>query len=134
MATVAQLIKERFGELTEIQKLAMPKVIAGENVLILAPTGNGKTEAALLPVLEKIKTNQSKPGEGTAQNGISALYITPLRALNRDLLKRFSWWCERLDISHAVRHGDSTLAERAQHRKKPPRIMLTTVETLQALL
>ncbi|HID46228.1 MAG TPA: DEAD/DEAH box helicase, partial [Chromatiaceae bacterium] len=51
MPGVADLVRERFGGLTEIQKLAMPRLIAGENVLILAPTGSGKTEAALLPVL-----------------------------------------------------------------------------------
>lgn len=125
MPTVKELIQERFGELTDIQKLAIPKVLAGENVLILAPTGNGKTEACLLPILEKI---QSEPA------GICALYITPLRALSRDLLKRFNWWCERLDISHAVRTGDTTQAERSKHRKNPPKILLTTVESLQALL
>ncbi|MDD5340404.1 MAG: DEAD/DEAH box helicase [Candidatus ainarchaeum sp.] len=128
MADVAQLVRERFGELTEIQKLAIPRVLAGENVLILAPTGFGKTETALLPVLEKIKT---KPAEG---GGIRALYITPLRALSRDLKGRFGWWCERLGISHDIRTGDTTLAERAKHRKKPPQILLTTVESLQALL
>lgn len=42
MPSVAELIRERFGELTPIQKLAMPKVLAGKNVLILAPTGSGK--------------------------------------------------------------------------------------------
>ncbi len=125
MPDVAGLVRERFGELTEIQKLAMPRVLAGENVLILAPTGSGKTETALLPVLEKIRDEKS---------GICALYITPLRALSRDLLKRFHWWCERLDISHDVRTGDTTLAERAAHRKDPPKILLTTVESLQALL
>ncbi len=125
MPNVANLVKERFGELTEIQKLAMPRVLAGENVLILAPTGSGKTETALLPVLEKIQGEES---------GICALYITPLRALSRDLKKRFTWWCERLDISNDVRTGDTTLAERAAHRKNPPKILLTTVESLQALL
>lgn len=125
MSSVAQLVKERFGELTEIQKLAMPRVLAGENVLILAPTGNGKTEAALLAVLEKAQK---------VDKGIYALYITPLRSLNRDLLKRFNWWCDRLDISHGVRHGDTTTTERTKQRTNPPKILLTTIESVQALL
>jgi ATP-dependent helicase Lhr and Lhr-like helicase len=127
MTDVAGLVKERFGELTPIQKLAMPRVLAGENVLILAPTGSGKTEAALLPVLQKIK-------EQEMEEGIYALYITPLRALSRDLKDRFSWWCERLGITYDIRTGDTTMAQRAAHRKNPPKILLTTVESLQALL
>ncbi len=127
MTDVASLVKERFGELTQIQKLAMPRVLAGENVLILAPTGSGKTEAALLPVLQKIK-------EQEAEEGIYALYITPLRALSRDLKDRFSWWCDRLGITYDIRTGDTTMAQRAAHRKNPPKILLTTVESLQALL
>ena len=125
MSSVVDLVKERFGELTEIQKLAIPKILAGENVLILAPTGSGKTESALLPILEQIHEKK---------DGIRVLYITPLRALNRDLLKRFNWWCERLEVSHAVRSGDTTQSERDTMRKKPPQILLTTIESLQALL
>ncbi|NYZ77177.1 DEAD/DEAH box helicase [Candidatus Micrarchaeota archaeon] len=119
------LIKERFGDLTEIQKEAMPRIAEGRNVLILAPTGYGKTEAALLPVLEKIKPEES---------GICVLYITPLRSLNRDLLSRFHYWCDKYGVSRDVRHGDTTQAERAKHRKAPPQVMLTTVESVQALL
>jgi ATP-dependent Lhr-like helicase len=125
MTNVASLVRERFGELTPIQKLAIPRVLSGQNVLILAPTGSGKTECALLPVLEKIHGKES---------GICALYITPLRALSRDLKERFNWWCERLDISHDIRSGDTSQATRAKHRKNPPKILLTTVESLQALL
>ncbi len=125
MANVASLVRERFGELTPIQKLAIPRVLSGQNVLILAPTGSGKTECALLPVLEKIHDKES---------GICALYITPLRALSRDLKERFNWWCERLDISHDIRSGDTSQATRTKHRKNPPKILLTTVESLQALL
>src|SRR3989338_8434403 len=125
MPTLVELIRERFPDFTEVQKQAMPQVLEGKHGLILAPTGSGKTEAALLPILEKIE--RDKPG-------IQALYITPLRSLGRDMLARFSWLCERLDKTHSIRHGDSTVAERTQHRKKPPQIMVITVETLQALL
>jgi ATP-dependent Lhr-like helicase len=119
------LVKERFGELTPIQKLAIPKVLSGQNVLVIAPTGSGKTECVLLPVLEKIHDKES---------GICALYITPLRALSRDLKQRFDWWCDRLDVSHDIRTGDTTQHQRTKHRKNPPKILLTTVESLQALL
>lgn len=125
MVDVASLIKERFGELSEIQKISIPKILSGENVLILAPTGYGKTESALLPVLEKIKNEE---------NGICALYITPLRALSRDIKERFDWWCQRLDISHDIRTGDTTANERTKQRKNPPKILLTTIESLQALM
>ncbi|MBI5223880.1 DEAD/DEAH box helicase [Candidatus Micrarchaeota archaeon] len=125
MPSVADLVRERFGELSEIQKIAIPRVLNGENVLILAPTGYGKTESALLPVLEKLKDEKE---------GICALYITPLRALSRDLKERFEWWCNRLDVSHDMRTGDTTQHERTLHRKNPPKILLTTVESLQALL
>jgi len=125
MSSVASLVRERFGELTEIQKLAIPRVLAGENLLILAPTGFGKTESALLPILEKLKDEES---------GICALYITPLRALSRDLKQRFDWWCQRLDISHDVRTGDTSQHSRGKMRAKPPKILLTTIESLQALM
>ncbi|MFH1520127.1 MAG: DEAD/DEAH box helicase [Candidatus Micrarchaeota archaeon] len=133
MPSVAELIRERFGELTPIQKIAMPNVLAGKNVLILAPTGSGKTESVLLPILEKIKTSANQ-GTKNQTIGIRALYITPLRALSRDLKQRFNWWCDRLEITHDIRTGDTTQSERAKHRTKPPQVLLTTVESLQALL
>ncbi len=120
-----ELIKERFGDLTVIQKEAIPKIAEGRNVLVLAPTGCGKTESVLLPVLEQIKSEEK---------GICALYITPLRSLNRDLLSRFHYWCDKLGVTRVVRHGDTSQSERAKHRKTPPHIMLTTVESIQALL
>ena len=69
-----------FENLTEIQKQAIPKILEEKNCLIIAPTGSGKTECATIPVFSKIK-NRKLP------NKIKALYITPLRALNRDVFK-----------------------------------------------
>ena len=126
---LAALIAERFGKFTEIQEKAMPVVAGGANALILAPTGFGKTEAAMLPILNKLTREDAKEARG-----IVILYITPLRALNRDMLKRIMWWCERLGVSHGVRHGDTSQSERARQAARPPQLLITTPETLQAIL
>ena len=90
---------------TPPQAEAIPLVVQGENVLIIAPTGSGKTEAALLPLIDKVVQDE-------ARQGISLLYITPLRALNRDLLKRLQVWSAKLGFSVEIRHGDTPAADR----------------------
>lgn len=117
--------------LTEIQSLAIPIILSGENTLIIAPTGEGKTEAAVLPVFDmflKYKTS------GLSPQGISILYITPLRALNRDIFRRLAGVGSRLGISVDVRHGDTPTKLRKFQAETPPQMLITTPETLQAIL
>ncbi|VVB66163.1 ATP-dependent DNA helicase Hel308 [Candidatus Gugararchaeum adminiculabundum] len=127
MARIEELIKERFSGYTDIQKLAIPVVSSGKNTLIIAPTGFGKTEAAILPVLAKLESKNGEPG-------IQALYITPTKSLNRDMMERMTWWCKELKIALAVRHGDTSQSERLKQSKTPPQLLITTPETLQSLL
>ncbi len=123
-------LKERgFDTPTDPQEKLLPIVRGGKNALLMAPTGTGKTEAALLPILDAI-VREGVPRE----KGTKLLYITPLRALNRDMLDRMQWWCKRFDIRLGVRHGDSSQAERTNLSFAPPDILITTPETLQILL
>ncbi len=120
------LTKVGIKKLTELQNVALKKILLGVDVLIVAPTGSGKTEAAVIPVFQRIIEKNYK-------EGIVALYITPLRALNRDMLRRLRSLAKFLGISIEIRHGDTPERERVRQSKNPPQVLITTPETFQLL-
>lgn len=120
---------------TSAQEAAYGPIRDGKNVLLVAPTGHGKTEAALIPVLDRF-LKEREENEKTARawpTGVKILYVTPLRALNRDMLKRILSWGEALGLEAGVRHGDTPQSERARQARRPPELLITTPETLQIL-
>ncbi|PKL70406.1 MAG: DEAD/DEAH box helicase [Methanomicrobiales archaeon HGW-Methanomicrobiales-1] len=124
---VQECIRKRgFTRLSDAQSHAIPLIVNGNHLVLIAPTGTGKTESAMFPVFNGLL---SLPAGG----GFKALYITPLRALNRDILSRMQWWCGELGLTVGVRHGDTPMAERRKQALHPPDLLITTPETVQAL-
>ena len=111
---------------TAIQKISIPIIKDGKNCLVVAPTGYGKTEAVMLPLIDLVSKER--------RQGISVLYITPLRALNRDMIKRLEVLCNDVGVTIGVRHGDTSQKERKAQVEKAPEILITTPETLQSIL
>ena len=118
----------RYGyeRLNDLQERAIAAIKHGAHTLIVAPTGSGKTEAALFPVLDSLVGQQT--------SGIKALYVTPLRALNRDIFRRFSQIAADLGIKLEIRHGDTPQSVRRKMAINPPHVLITTPETLQFIL
>ncbi|MCG3254415.1 MAG: DEAD/DEAH box helicase, partial [Candidatus Heimdallarchaeota archaeon] len=120
-----------FKKFTPIQELTFPIVQNGENALIISATGSGKTEAAVFPVFDQMIRRWEA---GNKKPGINILYITPLRALNRDIFKRVIDIGEQLGIRTGIRHSDTSQYERRKQTLDPPNMLITTPETLGIIL
>ena len=116
-----------FKQLTQIQIKAVPIIYQKKDTLVIAPTGSGKTECSVIPIFSHIKQSK-KPGK------IKAIYVTPLRALNRDVFRRIVCYAEKDGLSIEIRHGDTPQSTRKKISNNPPDILITTPETLVILL
>ena len=116
-----------FEQLTNIQKKAIPVIYQKKNSLIIAPTGSGKTECSVIPIFSHVKKMKE-------QGKIKVLYITPLRALNRDVFRRIIKYAEQDCLTIQIRHGDTSQTMRKKISDSPPDILITTPETLVILL
>ena len=117
----------------QIELLA--KVQAGRSVLLIAPTGAGKTLAGFLPSLTELAGRpRRKPGE--ARRGIHTLYISPLKALAVDIERNLGKPVEEigLPITIETRTGDTPAHKRQRQKLSPPDILLTTPEQLALLI
>ncbi|MFX1318287.1 MAG: DEAD/DEAH box helicase [Promethearchaeota archaeon] len=124
----AEIKKQGFQTPTPIQNRSIPRILRGESVLLIAPTGHGKTEAAFFPLINRLLE------EPTDVKSVQVIWVTPLRALNRDILRRLVQIAQELKVRVEVRHGDTPASARRRQTLKPPQMFIITPETLQAIL
>ncbi len=108
------------------RRQAIAPVLAGDHGLFLAPTAGGKTEAASFPVFSKMADENWRP--------VSVLYLAPLRALLNNLLPRLEMHASYVGRRVGLWHGDTGPGERARMMADPPDLLLTTPESLEAML
>ena len=113
----------RYGSFTEVQRRAMPVILAGWDTLITAATAAGKTEAALVPLLERHIL-------GREGSGLRLLYLCPTRALLRDLFRRLEPSLRTLGVAAVMKSGDTGPVS----SRRPPTVLFTTPESTDSLL
>ena len=115
-----------FKRLTDIQRIAIPYIYAGSDCIIEAPTAGGKTEAVLFPLFSRIAGNKKE--------SVQILYLAPLKALLNNVAERVKIYSEKCALRYVKWHGDVGQREKIENLKNPPQVMLTTPESLEAIL
>lgn len=113
-------------DLRPFQNDLIPSIAQGEHHIILAPTAGGKTEAAMFPLLTRMANEDWQ--------GLSILYICPLRALLNNLHQRVAEYGGFVGHQTGIWHGDTPVAKKREMLRNPPSIMLTTPESLEGIL
>ncbi len=128
------------GGPTPAQAAAWPIIAARENLLLISPTGTGKTLAAFLAIIQELFDEFAT---GTLAPGIRCVYVSPLRSLGYDIERNLAQPLEAIrqrmgwsasPIKLGVRTGDTTPCQRRKLRDDPPQILITTPESLALML
>lgn len=112
--------------LRALQEQSVDPIIAGNHALLLAPTAGGKTEAAMLPVLSRMVTEEWR--------GVSVLYVCPIKALLNNLEPRLTTLAGFVGRTVQVWHGDVGQGDKKRAERELPDILLTTPESLEGIL
>lgn len=122
--------RQGWDSLRDIQERSIPVLLEGrQDLIITAGTASGKTEAAFLPIVSRLASEDQN-----GSNGFRALYVSPMRALINDQFGRMESLCGELDIEVTKWHGDVSASTKARARRAPKGILLITPESLEAIL
>lgn len=113
-------------ELREVQSLSIDAFLNDANLVVLAPTAGGKTEAAFFPVISRMLQE--------SWGGLSVLYVSPIRALLNNQERRLAKYFNLVGRQVALWHGDTSPSEKRRIVTDPPDCLLTTPESLEVIL
>ena len=113
-------------DLRPLQEFAAAPVLAGEHALVLAPTAGGKTEAAILPAISRLLSEDWR--------GTSILYLCPLKALLNNLHERLETYFGMVGHQVGLWHGDVAPGVRRRIERDQPACLMTTPESLEVML
>ncbi len=121
-------IVSRLGwtSLRPVQELAGHAILDGKNVVILAPTAGGKTEASLFPVIAHFLNHEPA--------GVGAIYLAPIKALLNNQAERLGTYTEMVGLKRSIWHGDIKTTDKRAFIKDPSHILMTTPESLEVML
>ena len=136
-APVRNWFMDKFPDFTDPQKVAIPRILNGDHLLLCSPTGSGKTLTAFLTIIDDLVR---KSIDGNLEDTIHCVYISPIKALANDIQKNLIGPLNEIkerflpgraqDISVGLRTGDTPQKERERMLRKPPHILITTPESL----
>ena len=107
----------------EFQEESIKEIIYGENIVIEAPTASGKTEAFLIPVIQRIEKE-------SYEGNIFAIFVYPTKALARDQYPKIEKFTKNSKINVKVFDGDTKINERREIIENPPQILITNFDVL----
>jgi len=127
---------EQGWEPFDYQRQVWEAYLSGKNGLLNAPTGSGKTYALWMPVLINWINEHPETYKELADNGLQLLWITPLRALARDIEQALQQVVDDLEIPWQVarRTGDISSHKKQKLKEQMPEALITTPESLHIMM
>ena len=121
---ISEHLKElEINQFYKFQEESIQEITFGENIVIEAPTASGKTEAFLIPVIQRIKKDGAK-------GNVFAIFVYPTKALARDQYPKIQKFSEKIGIDVKVFDGDTKIEERRKIIDDPPQILITNFDVL----
>ncbi|MDE1872662.1 MAG: DEAD/DEAH box helicase [Thaumarchaeota archaeon] len=108
----------------KFQEDAIQDIVFGKNIIITAPTASGKTEAFVIPIMQRIVDSKAP------RHSVHALFVYPTKSLARDQYPKIKDIADRLSLEIAVFDGDTKETERREILDSPPEIIITNFDVL----
>lgn len=122
--SITDYLKEiKIKQFYKFQEDTIQEILFGENIVIEAPTASGKTEAFLIPVIQRVKKE-------AASGSVFAIFVYPTKALSRDQYPKIQKFAEKIKVNVKIFDGDTNQIERREIIENPPQILVTNFDVL----